>query len=196
MRFTPFALLPLVGLTLFSLSQCQSETAAPKPAAAAPTQEQIVERGRYLVNTMGCDDCHTPKKMTPQGPVPDADRRFMGHPADEPFSYDDAKKKMIAGEHVAVFSPGLTAAAGPWGVSYGANLTPDETGIGSWTEAQFFKAIREGKSKGMDGTRPLLPPMPWPNYAQLSDDDLKAVFAFLKSSKPISNLVPSPKTPG
>jgi hypothetical protein len=54
----------------------------------------------------------------------------------------------------------LTSWVGPWGTSYAANLTPDKTGIGNWSEEQFMKAIREGKYKGMDGTRPIMPPMP------------------------------------
>jgi hypothetical protein len=87
----------------------------------------------------------------------------------------------------------MTAAAGPWGVSYAANITPDDTGMGAWTEAQFIKAIREGKSKGMEGTRPILPPMPWPLYRSMTDDDLKAVYAYLKTIKPIKNVVPAPK---
>ena len=69
------------------------------------------------------------------------------------------------------------------------NLTPDEnTGIGIWTEDMFLKAIREGKHMGT--SRPILPPMPWPVYRNYSDDDLKAVFAYLKSLPPASNRIP------
>jgi hypothetical protein len=94
-----------------------------------------------------------------------------------------------------MFGQHFTAAAGPWGVSFAANLTSDESGIGNWTEEQFFKAIREGKSKGMDNTRPLLPPMPWENFKNLTDDDLRAMFAYLKSTKPVRNVVPAPIPP-
>jgi mono/diheme cytochrome c family protein len=181
-----------LGALMFWLTNCQQQ-----PASGQSTAEEVpavkvdpVKRGEYLVGMIGCDDCHTPKMMTPQGPAPDMSRRFMGHPADEPFTLDD-KRKLIEKQHVAVFSPGLTAIAGPWGVSYAANLTPDDTGIGNWTEAQFFKAIREGKSKGLDGTRPMLPPMPWQAYRNMSDEDLKAVFAYLKSITPIKNVVPN-----
>jgi hypothetical protein len=81
--------------------------------------------------------------------------------------------------------------AGPWGVSYGANLTPDRaTGIGTWTEQMVVGAMRTGRHAGVG--RPILPPMPWPSYAQMTDDDLKAIFAFLQSVKPISNRVPQP----
>jgi hypothetical protein len=88
-----------------------------------------------------------------------------------------------------------TAVAGPWGVSFSANLTADSTGIGNWTEAQFAIALRQGKSKGLEGNRMLLPPMPWPNYVNLTDADLKAMFTYLKSTKPIKNVVPAPIPP-
>jgi len=187
----PLCLLMIVA---FGLANCQQQP-ADKPATteAQTPKEDPVKRGEYLVTVLGCDDCHTPKNMTPQGPAPDMSRRFMGHPAEEPFAADDLKKA-ITERYVAVFSPGMTAAAGPWGVSFAANITSDDTGIGTWTEAQFIKAIREGKSKGMDGTRPILPPMPIPSYRHLSDEDLKAMFAYLKTVNPVKNAVPNPKT--
>lgn len=182
-----------LAAVLIALSNCQQQTAeAGNPSAPKAPKEDPVKRGEYLVSILGCDDCHTPKNMGPRGPEPDMTRRFMGHPANEPFTTDD-KKKMISEQHVAIFSPGMTAAAGPWGVSYAANITPDDTGMGAWTEAQFLKAIREGKNKGMDGTRPILPPMPWPLYRNMTDDDLKAIYAYLKTVKPIKNAVPAPK---
>ena len=176
-------------------TNCDRHEAAETETTAADAEalkRASVSRGEYLVNVMGCDDCHTPKTMTPQGPAPDLTRRFMGHPANEPFESAD-KKNLIETQHVAVFSPGMTAAAGPWGVSFAANISPDDTGIGTWTEAQFFKAIREGKSKGLDGTRPLLPPMPWPTLAKLTDEDLRAIFNYLKTVTPMKNIVPQPK---
>ena len=95
----------------------------------------------------------------------------------------------------AQFYPDLTGAAGPWGLSFAANITSDETGIGNWTEAQFKTALTQGKSKGLETGRMLLPPMPWPNYAQMKNEDVAAVFAYLKSTKPVKNLVPQPITP-
>ncbi len=179
---------------IFWLSNCQQQsTEKITTVESNVSNEAQVKRGEYLVSFAMCDDCHTPKTMTPHGPVFDMSRRFSGHPAEEIFTAE-GKKELITKEFVAVFSPGLTAAAGPWGVSYAANLTPDDTGIGTWTEAQFLKAIREGKSKGMDGTRPLLPPMPWEVVRNMTDEDLKAVFAYLQTVKPIKNVVPAPKT--
>jgi hypothetical protein len=88
-----------------------------------------------------------------------------------------------------------TAAVGPWGTSFAANLTPDQTGIGTWTEEQFIRAMKQGKWKGLENSRNLLPPMPWQGYSQLPEDDLKAIFAYLKSIKPIYNSVPMAISP-
>ncbi|TCJ17735.1 diheme cytochrome c-553 [Flaviaesturariibacter flavus] len=146
-----------------------------------------IARGRYLVTIMGCNDCHSPKKMTPQGPVPDSTRLLSGHPAGMPIGAIDAK----ASKDWLLFHPNLTAFAGPWGVSYAANLTSSETGIGNWTEEQFFRALREGKYKGLANSRSLLPPMPWQNFRNATDDDLSAIFAYLKSTPPVDNVVPA-----
>jgi hypothetical protein len=94
-----------------------------------------------------------------------------------------------------VMSPDLTAAYGPWGISYAANLTSDSTGIGLWTEAQFAIALKKGKAKGLDSNRMLLPPMPWTNFVNIKDEDLKAMFAYLKATKPVKNVVPPPVPP-
>jgi hypothetical protein len=86
-----------------------------------------------------------------------------------------------------------TAWAGPWGISYTANLTSDpNTGVGGgvWTEENFMTAMREGKHMGT--SRPILPPMPWQWIGQHTDEDLKAIFAYLKTVKPIRNQVPDP----
>lgn len=74
-----------------------------------------------------------------------------------------------------------TAFAGPWGVSFTANLTPDRnTGLGIWTEEMFIKTLRTGKHWGV--SRDILPPMPWFNYGEMSDEDLKAVFRYWGAS--------------
>lgn len=110
---------------------------------------------------MVCDDCHTPKKMTENGPEFDMDRRLMGYPAEQLLP--KLNPAMVGPWQWVAFGPELTAAAGPWGVTFAANLTPDPTGIGAWKEENFFKAIREGKLKGIDGSRPFQPTMPWAN---------------------------------
>lgn len=192
MKHKTIIVLGMAAIAL-ALSNCLYRTEESSENIPAVSHAERVKRGEYLVNAVGCDDCHTPKIMTALGPEPDTSRRFMGHPAAEPFDSDEVMKGLVSRTHVGIFSSGFTATIGDWGVSYAANLTPDDTGIGAWTEEQFFKAIREGKSKGLDGTRPLLPPMPWTVYRNFSDDDLKSIFAYLKSVKPIQNVVPNPK---
>lgn len=148
--------------------------------------------GHHLVEVIGCNDCHTPKKMTPMGPIPDTSLMLSGHAASMPAP--DVNRNETESKGLAVTND-MTAWIGPWGISYAANLTPDETGIGSWNEEQFIRAIREGKSKGMENGRSLLPPMPWQDFALMKDEELKAIFAYLKSIKPISNVVPAPVPP-
>jgi Cytochrome c len=152
------------------------------------TKEQLVARGKYLVNTSACHDCHTPKVMTPNGPEFDTTRLLSGHPSSAPVP---RISKEVLNDWV-LFGQDLTSAVGPWGVSFAANLTSDETGTGNWTQEQFMTAIRKGKYKGLEGSRDLLPPMPWQVYRGMTDADLKAIYEYLQTTKPVSNLVPSP----
>lgn len=161
---------------------------APKNETFTPEQ---VKHGEYLVSVLVCDDCHSPKIFGPNGPEPDPSRRLSGHPADVKVAPVDTNQL----KSWVFFAPDLTAAVGPWGISYSANLTSDSTGIGPWKFEQFKKAIREGKFMGLDGARPLLPPMPWQQYRNLTDEDLRDIFAFLKSTKPVKNVVPEPVPP-
>lgn len=165
------------------------ESATQHPQTVVPSKDDVVKRGEYLVTIMGCADCHAPKKMTQQGPAPDMDRFLSGHNSSQKLGTFD-KGILKTGEWV-VFNGQSTAFAGPWGMSFAANLTPDETGIGSWTFEQFNTAMRKGKFKGLENSRPLMPPMPWFNYVNMAEDDMRAIFAYLKSIKPVSNVVPS-----
>jgi mono/diheme cytochrome c family protein len=150
-----------------------------------------VERGKYLVTIGGCNDCHTPLRMGPKGPEPDMARMLSGHP--ESFPITGATAAPSASWLMTIAASG-TAFSGPWGVSFAANLTPDEnTGLGIWTEDMFVKAVRTGRHMGV--SRPILPPMPWPNVGAMNDDDLKAVYAYLRSIQPIHNRVPEPLPP-
>lgn len=153
-----------------------------------------VERGKYLVEIMDCSTCHTPKKMTAQGPVPDESRLLSGYPANDLLP-DIVPEAMGPGKWL-LFNGDLTAAVGPWGISFGANLTPHPSGIGTWSFSQFKKAVTEGKHKGLEGGRSLLPPMPWQTYSKVKEDDLKAIFAYLKTIPAIENIVPAPIPPG
>ena len=97
---------------------------------------------------------------------------------------------------LVVFSGDLTAAAGPWGTSFAANITSDATGIGNWKEEQFKNAIRHGKYKGLDSERMLMPPMPWEDLGNMTDADIQAIFYYLKSTRPVNNIVPAFKPAG
>lgn len=168
-----------------------SRFAAPAARAGAPSAEALVERGAYLVRIMACNDCHTPFRMGPRGPEPDMDRMLSGHP--EGLAMPPAPS-LGDGPWVWAGAGTNTAFAGPWGVSFTANLTPDpETGLGGWTEETFFQAIRDGRHEGRG--RPILPPMPWPMYRQATDEDLRAVFAYLQTIPAIRNRVPAPVDP-
>lgn len=150
-----------------------------------------VERGKYIVNTAGCIDCHTPLKMGANGPEPDFERNLSGHPASLVMP---PAPVLPEGPWVATVGATMTAWSGPWGTSFTANLTPDpETGLGKWTEKEFVDTIRTGRHLGRG--REILPPMPWPVYRNLTDEDLAAVFAYLRTIPPIQNRVPAPIPP-
>ena len=150
-----------------------------------------VNWGEHLVTVSACHDCHSPKKFTAMGMEIDSAHMlagYMGSPLPDVNKKEFQKKGYVV-------TGDLTAWVGPWGVSYTANLTSDETGIGNWTEEQFILALRQGKFKGMTGTRDLLPPMPWQMYRNMTDDELKAILAYLKTTKPVDNVVPPPTPP-
>jgi mono/diheme cytochrome c family protein len=153
----------------------------------------MIARGKYLVTVGGCNDCHSPKVFTAMGPVPDSTRLLSGHPVTATLA--EIPQNVLGPDKWGALTSGqFTAWAGPWGVSFARNLTPDTaTGLGSWTPEMFIKAMRTGKSMG-EG-RDILPPMPWPNFAQMTDQDLRAIFAYLRSLKPIENAVPDPVSP-
>lgn len=180
------SLIALLMISVMFIYSCNKSTEKP-----VISKDSLIKKGEYLVTVMGCNDCHTPKKFGPKGPELDMDKLLSGHPENIPVAKVDTSlmKDWVYFNHL------LTVAVGPWGVSFSANLTPDATGIGSWSEEQFKKALKEGKFKGLEGTRTLLPPMPWQNFHNISDEDVSAMYAYLKSIKPIKNLVPNPIPP-
>jgi hypothetical protein len=158
-------------------------------AAAVVTTEAVaaasVRRGEYLAQIGGCADCHTPMKMGPKGPMPDSARGLSGHPQEIAVPPPPAAQGPWAWGGFAT----NTAFWGPWGISYAINLTPDvQTGIGSWKVEEFVNAMRTGKHLGTG--RPILPPMPWPGYGKMTDEDLRSLFAYLTSQPAVRNLVP------
>jgi mono/diheme cytochrome c family protein len=129
--------------------------------ASAEDQSAVVQRGAYLVEgPLSCGNCHNTR---------DKDGKFI---------------------------PGMEFAGGfhlvdPNFDVYMANITPDkETGIGTWSDEEIIRAIREGKDK--EG-KIIFPPMPVPAYNSMSDDDVKAVVAYLHTIKPVRNEVKESK---
>lgn len=174
---------PIASLTFLAVALASS-------AAQADQQADKAARGKYLVTTSACNDCHTPWKMGPAGPAPDMSRMLSGHPQD----FAIAAPAVLSGPWVMATAPTNTAWSGPWGVSFTANLTPDkETGLGKWTEATFIQTIRTGRHMGRG--RMVLPPMPILVYNNFTDEDLGAIFAYLQSIPTIRNRVPEPLPP-
>jgi hypothetical protein len=151
-----------------------------------------VARGKYLVSTSACMDCHTPMKMGPAGPEPDMSRMLSGHP--QHIKVPAAPQPAADGFWGILAGMTMTAWNGPWGTSFTANLTPDaETGLGQWTERDFMQTIRTGRHMGRG--REILPPMPIPVYQNFTDEDLGAIFAYLRTIPPVKNRVPEPIPP-
>jgi mono/diheme cytochrome c family protein len=149
-----------------------------------------VERGRYLVTVQDCNGCHTPFNAKGE---PDMTRMLSGHP--QAVRITAPPKLPLQGGWIVAINETNTAWSGPWGTSFTSNLTPDRvTGIGAWTEQIFIASIRDGKKSGVG--RELLPPMPWRMYGKLTDDDLRAIFAYLRTLPAIANRVPEALPPG
>ena len=187
MRKTIIAACAVMGVFILLLTSAYTFASDKKTAIE---KKNLLERGKYLVTAGGCNDCHSPKKMTPKGPVPDEARILSGHPAEEKLP--EVPPNLFGPDRWgAITNNNLTGWVGPWGTSYAANLTPDvETGIGNMSEELFIRILRTGKFMGAG--RDILPPMPWYDIAKLSDADLKAILAYLKSLKPVKNQVPAP----
>jgi hypothetical protein len=188
MKPTTFLLL-FLGAGFFLACQVGSQPENISVAVPVMTHADSVKRGEYLSYTMGCHDCHTPKVMTAQGPMLDTTRLLSGHPAGSPLPQMPDPAYTAPGQW-ALMAQDLTAAVGPWGTSFTANLTPDETGIGNWTFDNFKTALRKGLFKGIEGSRPIMPPMPWQTIGMASDEDLANLWVYLNSLKPIKNMVP------
>ncbi len=186
--FFGFPVIGALGAFLF----LQASGATQEQQGTAEKEAQI-ERGKYLVTVMDCTGCHTPLIPLADGPVPDTTSFLSGYPADlelPEVPWDHFGPDQWAG----MWTSRGTAIAGPWGVAFPRNLTPDvETGLGSWTAEIFIKTLRTGKNMG-EG-RDILPPMPWRQFRELTDEDLRAIFAYLGSLEPIDNAVPDPISP-
>jgi len=156
------------------------------------TDEDYILKGEYLVTMIGCNDCHSPKRMGERGPEIIPELMLSGYPGERPIQKASAE---ALNDGWGLLNADLTSFVGPWGQSFAANLTSDPTGIGNWTEEQFKKALTQGKFKGLEGGRMLLPPMPWQNWMAMKDEDVKAIYLYLKSTPPVKNVVPAPISP-
>lgn len=187
-------IISILGIFTIGISSCTNSSSSGDNNSSEQviSQEDLIKHGEYLVTSMGCHDCHSPKKMGAHGPEIIPELMLSGFQANYPPMITDTS---LTNKGYGIFNPDLTAATGPWGVSHSANLTPDVTGIGTWTEEQFKRALTEGRFKGIEGSRMLLPPMPWFNFTALKDQDVKAIFAYLKSIPPVQNVVPAPVAP-
>ncbi len=173
----------VLGISMMLGAGALMGQSASSPAPAQSAKARQLARGRYLATIGACNDCHSPKL---EGLTPDPKRAFSGRPQTTMAPSENPKEI-----HASL---DLTAWAGPWGVSYGANLTPDpETGLKKrYTEASFIKTLRTGKKpEGED----LLPPMPWILYKVMPDADLKALYAYLQTIPAINNNVKNAAPP-
>lgn len=164
----------------------------PGQAPPNPYSKKLVARGKMLVMSGGCNDCHTPWRFDPElgAPAPDWTRMLSGHPVGAPDPQGE-----LGPADFGLMGPTHTSFKLPFGTTYSLNLTPDiDTGTGSWTEKMFVDIFRKGRHLGGDG-RPVYPPMPWNFVRYWSDQDLKAIFAYLRSIPPLRNMPPTEKIP-
>jgi len=190
MNHTSVHTLGAIAVALACYGAAMTTAQAADAAAAKPLTGKAL-RGQYLVNTSGCHDCHTPWQMGANGPEPDMSRMLSGHPQ---AMVMPPAPQLPAGPWTGAMSATNTAWAGPWGVSFTANLTPDrDTGLGAWTLRDFTQTIRTGRHMGRG--REVLPPMPIPAYKNFNDADLAAIYAYLRTIPAVSNRVPEPLPP-
>ncbi len=197
MRSTLLNFLVVAGVLLITVLACMGKSNKPDgkmislESATLNDSAARVARGGYLVNSIGCADCHSPKRMGANGPeiIPELD--LSGFPSNAtvpPIDLNSISNGWI------MFNPDGTSHLGPWGQTFAANLTSDPSGIGNWTDDNFIRAIREGKYKGLENSRDLLPLMPWYFYKNLTDEDLLSIFYYLRTTPPVYNIVPPPKS--
>ena len=183
--------------TLSAQAQAPPTTVKLKPvrpgqAPPNPSSKKLVARGKLLVMSGGCNDCHTPWRFDPElgAPAPDWTRMLSGHPEGAPDPQGE-----LGPADFGLMGSTHTSFKLPFGTTYSPNLTPDiDTGMGSWTEKMFLDIFHKGRHLGGDG-RPVYPPMPWNFVRYRSDEDLKAIFAYLRSIPPLRNMPPTEKIP-
>jgi mono/diheme cytochrome c family protein len=143
----------LLGTKVAAAGSPEVANAARRYTGSAATG--LVERGRYLARTAGCNDCHTPHYPEKAGDVPE--------------------REWLTGVPVGF--------QGPWGTSYPANL---RLLLNDMTEAQWLARARQ----------PMRPPMPWFALRDMTDDDLRAIYAYVRSLGPAGVPAPVAAAPG
>jgi mono/diheme cytochrome c family protein len=152
----PFTLAPQESFTKPERDAYPPLTQIPDPA-----ERRIAERGKYLVQTIGCTGCHTPG-------------------GDKGPKYDT---EFLAGG-AKISKPG-------YGISYSRNLTPDSaTGLGKRSTAQILRTLRCGID-AVDGRVYNVDVMPWAMFSHLTEEDRYAVAVFLRHLKPVRHAIPA-----
>ena len=162
-----FIALAAIGISIFTaayFSSCKGKKSEPQANAKEDSIKKVIERGDYLANHVaGCMDCHSKRDFSKfSGPVIPGTEGGGGFVLDQKF--------------------GLP------GVLYGKNITPDaETGIGTWTDDEILRAMTQGINKNGDT---LFSIMPYANFNRMAKEDLLSIIAYIKTLKPIKNIVP------
>jgi len=154
----------LITIAAVYFSSCNNESTV-KSDDNKDSLKQVIARGEYLVNHVaGCIDCHSKRDFTKySGPVVPGSEGGGGMLFDPKFGL-----------------PGMI---------YGKNITPDSaTGIGTWTDDEILRAMTQGINKKGDT---LFPIMPYPNFNRMAKTDLLSIIAFIRTLKPINNVVPA-----
>ncbi|MBI3091705.1 MAG: c-type cytochrome [Candidatus Tectomicrobia bacterium] len=162
------------SLLLFIAVSLAVAVGFPPRGGGAQAQENLVARGKYLaVNVAHCIGCHSPIGAKGQRI---ARLEFSGVPA------KNVKRRQGPPQNVGF--------PGPAGMrAYPKNITPDpETGIGSWTEADFLRAFKEGVNP--QGKKYAYTQMEWETYRGIRDEDLRAMYAYLRTVPAVKNAVP------
>jgi cytochrome c553 len=160
LKVSALLLLVIVALAAIGVSYL----AVRKPAQRAASAEAIertphrVERGQYLVNHVTiCLDCHSERLPAYGYPIKPGSEGARGFIWNKDSGF-----------------PGVLAAA---------NITPDpDTGLGKWTDGEIVRAVREGVDRNGDA---LFAIMPYGHYSALSDEDVKAIVAYLRTIQPV-----------
>lgn len=189
-KIDPVIMLLLISALVSTALGAGCGKRAAKQESPAYSAAQI-ERGAELVGEWKCNYCHTPEVRGNGRPVPDPERLLSGHPSDQ--GVPDMHDMIMGSAEYMEFLDNLEASV--WAsddkLVFAANITPDnETGIGTWSEEAFIQTMRSGTHMGIG--RRILYPMPWQELSELDDADLIAIYAYLRTVKPVHNSVPPP----